>query len=102
MTSDILETKKTPYIIKDDWHVLAAGVWTIVELTVPASTQDAGDTTKPQAMKPEETETLHVTSAVKDIHSEQAKRQEEGMSTEKNKENCQVGSTEAKSGCEYR
>ncbi|KKY31230.1 hypothetical protein UCDDA912_g08833 [Diaporthe ampelina] len=98
MTTDIPETKSTPYTIHDDWFVLAAEVWTIVELTVPPPTQDAGDIIKHQAMKPGETEALHVTSAVKDIRSEQAKRLEEGLSTEKDKENCQVGSIRAKSG----
>lgn len=100
MTTDIPETKSTPYTIHDDWFVLAAEVWTIVELTVPPPTQDAGDIIKHQAMKPGETEALHVTSAVKDIRSEQAKRLEEGLSTEKDKENCQVGSIRAKSGSE--
>lgn len=101
MTSDIPETKKTPYTINDEWFVFVAPVWTIVELTVPPPTQDAGDVTSSKAMKPEETEALHITSAVKSIDSQVAKRQTEGMSTEKNKENRQVDSTEAKSSCEY-
>lgn len=102
MTSDIQETKTTPYIIHhDEWFVFAAAVWTIVELTVPPPpTQDAGDTTDSKAMKPKETEDLHITSAVKSIDSEEAKRQTEGLPTEKNKENRQVDSIEAKSSGE--
>lgn len=101
MTSDIPETKNTPYITPDEWSLFAATVWTVVELTVPPPTQDASHITNSEAVKPKETETLHITSAVKGIGPEEAKRQTEGMSTAKTKENRQVDSIEAKSSCEY-
>lgn len=88
MTSYIPETKKTPYTIRKEWFLIAAETWTIVELTVPPPTQDAGDNTKAKAVKPEETEAVHTTATVKEANSE------------KNKENCQVTSIEATSGCE--
>ncbi|KAK7722197.1 hypothetical protein SLS64_000730 [Diaporthe eres] len=97
MTSDIPETKNTPYTTPDEWSLFAATVWTVVELTVPPPTQDASHITNSQAVKPKETETLHITSAVKGIGPEEAKRQTEGMSTAKTKENRQVDSIEAKS-----
>lgn len=100
MTSDIPETKKTPYTIHDEWFLVLAEVWTIVELTVPAQTQDAGETTKTKATEPEETEALRTTSAVKGINSEDIKRQTEGVCMEKDKENRLVNSVEAKSACE--
>jgi hypothetical protein len=102
MPSDIPETKNTPYTIRHDWSVLAADVWMIVELTVPPPTQDAGGTDRPEAVNPQEAETLRVTSAVSGIKSEgvEGHLQAEGTSTEKNKENCQMESIEAKPGCE--
>lgn len=100
MTSDIPETKKTPYTIHDEWYLVAAEVWTIVELTVPAQTQDAGDITQSKATKLEETEALQINSAVKGIKAEETKRQTQGVATEKNKENRQVNPVEAQSGCE--
>lgn len=93
MTSGIPETKENPYTIHNKWFLIAAEVWTIVELTIPPPTQDAGDNTKAKAIKPVETEAAHVTSLVKGANSEGAK-------SEKNKENCPVTSVEAKSGCE--
>lgn len=93
MISDIPETKKTPYTIRNEWLLVAAEIWTIVELTVPPPTQDASDNTGAKTIEPEEIKATHVTSAVKSDNSENAK-------TEKNKENCPVTSVEAKSGCE--
>lgn len=51
-------------------------------------------------MKPEETETPRATSAVKYLGLEEVKRQTEGISAEKNNENCQVNSIEVNTGCE--
>lgn len=93
MTSYIPETKKTPYTIHKEWFLIAAEIWTVVELTVPPPTQDAGDNTKAKTVKPAETEAVHITSTVKEASSEEAK-------SEKNKENCPVTSVEATSRCE--
>lgn len=100
MTLRYPRTEKTSYTVHDDWFVFAAAVWTIVELTVPRPTQDASDITNAVAMKPEETEAPRATSAVKYLGLEEAKRQTEGISTEKSKENCQANSIEVNPGCE--
>lgn len=90
MTSDIPETKETPYTTRDDWVLIVAAVWTIIELTVPTPTQDAGDTTGPKAVKPESNEAPQATSVVKGIKPQEDKRLAEGTATKKNKENCQI------------
>lgn len=69
-------------------------------LTVPPLIEDAGDTTK-RAVNTQEADPLHATPAAGDNKSEEVEPhfQSKGMSAEKNKENCQVKSMEAKPGC---
>lgn len=69
-------------------------------LTGPLLIEDAGETTKP-ADNTQEADPLHATPAASGNKSEEVEHhlQSKRMSAEKNKENCQVKSREAKPGC---